>query len=165
MKKVTRHTTLVLMLIILAATTSSCGFMDVEHKQLQQPETVYRAASLSIVELADSVRPAEESVFEKNLSELLLKAGFEFNQPSDLTISYTFTTYEPGNRFLRWLTAGISGSGTLEIAVEYQDSDGQSIAKTSTNIVIKGGKFGGDFKTAIKTAAEKIAEHTVSHFQ
>ena len=124
--------------------------------------------SVSIIEGQSTVlvpiEVAEE--FKEELSAVLFNEG-DFVRGEDLTVTYRFLQYDPGDQFIRWFWGGIgeAGQGSMTIEAVFSDSSGGSLAKIQSEGEIGSGFFGGDFSFAIEKAAGEIGEYTLTNFK
>ncbi|HUA55172.1 MAG TPA: DUF4410 domain-containing protein [Candidatus Sulfotelmatobacter sp.] len=82
---------------------------------------------------------------------------------ADLTLTYRFTNYDPGNRFLRYLAPGL-GVGTLTVNTTYTDRSGKTVATIVSEGEVQQGLFGGDFDQAVDQAVRSVASYTLGTF-
>ena len=115
-----------------------------------------------------AVPPDVKTDFANKLNQYLYdqeEGGFQ--KGPELTISYRFIQYDPGNQFTRWFWGGIgnAGEGSLTIEAKYFDSTNKELATVNVEGRIGSGVFGGALSDAVNKAAEKVAEYTKTNFR
>ena len=119
---------------------------------------------------ADNHRVLVPADIKKTLHQVLkqglIKAGI-FSKDGDLTLDYTFVSYDSGNRFARffWEGLGNAGEGSMVIRVKYFDGQGAQITEIETEGRIGSGFFGGSLHDAALRAADDIVDFTIKNFK
>jgi hypothetical protein len=135
---------------------------------IKPPEEQVRVVFVQAKEGVSPV-PVPEDVkadFAEKLSKYLYsERGFQ-NGP-ELTISYRFIQYDPGNQFTRWFWGGLgnAGEGSLTVEAKYLDPNNKEIATINSEGRIGSGVFGGTLSQAVDKAAEKVADYTKANFK
>lgn len=114
-----------------------------------------------------AVPPAVKTDFANKLNQYLYEEEGGFQKGPELTISYRFIQYDPGNQFTRWFSGGIgnAGEGSLTVEAKYFDSTNKELATVNVEGRIGSGVFGGALSDAVNKAAEKVAEYTKINFR
>lgn len=135
---------------------------------LEAPKARKTYSSVDIVSNNPTVDvPADVTrVFEGELRNELFGEG-PFSAGEQLRLLYTFVSHEEGNRLARWFWGGIGNSGeaSVTIMVVYTNNGGEELAKTQVEGRIDSGFLGGSVDTAIKKAAQDVAEYTIKNFR
>lgn len=154
----------VLSAVMLLFTLTAC--LSVKQSVISETNLQIKTSSIEIVEDSSSMKIAENSLFEESLYKNLSKSGFSKNNENKLKIQYKFVEYDKGNRALRVFTGILGpGKGKLIVEIRYFDNKNTLIAATSTEAVMRGGFWGGNFKDAVVEASEKISQYTVKNFK
>jgi len=154
----------VLSAVMLLFTLTAC--LSVKQNVIDETNVKFKTTSVEIVEDSSSLKISENAIFEENLYKNLAKSGFSKNNENRLKIQYKFVEYDKGNRALRIFTGILGpGKGKLIVEIRYFDNKNTIIAATSTEAVMRGGFWGGNFKDAVIEASEKISQYTVKNFK
>ena len=96
------------------------------------------------------------------------KAFYEkgvFKRGDKLTVKYGFMTYDKGSQAARYFLGGLGGGeAKMVIGAEFYDADGNLLAKIQSSGWLNGGIFGGSSSSAVKKAAEEIANYAKANF-
>ena len=113
------------------------------------------------------VPPDVKTDFANKLNQYLYEEEGGFQKGRELTISYRFIQYDPGNQFTRWFWGGMgnAGEGSLTVEAKYFDSTNKELATVNVEGRIGSGVFGGALSDAVNKAAEKVAEYTKTNFR
>ena len=134
---------------------------------MEPPTSKKSVASVELVQGKSTVEVPEEVVktLETKVAEFLYKEG-GYTKGPELTITYRFLPYNPGNQFNRWFWGGIgnAGQGSLTVEAIYTDSSQQQCGKIQCEGIISSGLFGGDFSFAVEKVANEISEYTKKNF-
>lgn len=153
-----------LILVLSIAVLTGCTGAG-RSKVLKPAEAETRFSSLTISEADSSIDipPHLKTYFHERLSKLLYKK-YKFLEGEDLRLTYSFTRYEPGNRFVRFLIGGIlapSAAGVLYVDVKFIDREGTELS----TIQVKGTVAGfASTLVAARYAASETAYYTDQNF-
>jgi hypothetical protein len=114
-----------------------------------------------------AVPPDVKTDFANKLNQYLYEEEGGFQKGRELTISYRFIQYDPGNQFTRWFWGGMgnAGEGSLTVEAKYFDPTNKELATVNVEGRIGSGVFGGALSDAVNKAAEKVAEYTKTNFR
>jgi hypothetical protein len=154
------------LLLIAGLMLASCGVGRA--MVIKPPDEQLRVVFVQAKEGISPVAVPEDvkTDFGGKLNEHLYgKGGFQAGP--ELTISYRFIQYDPGNQFTRWFWGGIgnAGEGSLTVEAKYLDPTNKEIATINAEGRIGSGVFGGALSQAVDKAAEKVAEYTKTNFR
>jgi hypothetical protein len=159
MKKILNVSFLFISLLILNGCGSSRTLDAQISPEYQRGE---KYSSINITQDEHSVIVPQEGIkhFRNSLMQNL-EDDVGFKKGNDLTIKYKFISYNEGNRFERWFTGGLMGSGKASLIVEasFVNKKGIEIGKVKTQGKIGGGFLGGSVDHALENAAEEISRY------
>lgn len=156
-------------LIVVLATGLAVAACGAGKTMVMEPGTeAVKAASVELHEGKSTVAcpPAVVALFRSRLEAQLYKAG-GFTRGDDLSLTYQFVQYNPGDQFARWFWGGIgnAGEGSITVQAVYTDKSGKQVSKILSEGKIGSGAFGGSMDFAIQKAAEEIAQYTLTTFK
>ncbi|MBD3795943.1 MAG: DUF4410 domain-containing protein [Epsilonproteobacteria bacterium] len=124
----------------------------------------YSSYNIQEVIIANNVPFEQREYFKTKLDGLIFKQFA--NKGNDLSIKYSFITYNEGNQFARYMLGGIGGAGKGELVVkaEFFDLSNQKIGEIQSKGEIAVGLFGGSFKGTLDKVAEEISNYTVQNY-
>lgn len=129
----------------------------------------YKSAYILVEHQDAKVNTSTDSLtyFENTLKDNLYFEDNAFYKGPGLTLSYQFIRFEEGDRFKRFVTAGISDNaeGNLIIETTFLTPKGKEVGKIETHAYIRGGLLGGSVKEALEKAAKEIAEYAKLSFK
>ena len=129
-------------------------------------ESTFRSPTVALVYGGATVQAQDEGVTE--LKEYMEKAFFEkglFSKGDGLTVKYGFMTYDEGSQAARYFLGGIGGGeAKMVVGAEFYDKSGKLLAKIQSEGRLNGGFFGGDSSSAIKKAAQEVADYAKANF-
>ena len=152
-------------LIVIAVALSACA--GGKTTVMKPPTEKFTVASVEVVEQTTTVEvPAEvRNDFQILLNDKLFdKDGFA--KGNELKLTYTFVQFEPGNRATRYVLGGWGsmGKGYITILARFHDASDREIATIRAKSEIDTRVMGGSLNSALKKAAEEIAQYTKSNF-
>ena len=102
--------------------------------------------------------------FEERLRLKVAAGGMK--EGADLAIEYRVLFLDGGHRGYRFIWFGLAnvGEGILEVEVLYKDAGGKRLARIQAQGTIRGGLLGGSFQTAVREAADRVAQYTLLWF-
>ena len=144
-------------LVALAVFASGCG--SSRTSVYEGNKTNYKSSSM-VIQVDTNKQGAQIDAkyrieFEQTLRQSLLNKGFR--DGNGLIVKYWFSEADEGSRAARYFVGFGTGTGKLQIVVEYYDSNGNKLSATSNEGTVSGGTFGGNFSEAIKNATDAIA--------
>lgn len=123
----------------------------------QTVDLVYGGATVSAEDegVTELKRYMEEAFYEKGL----------FSRGAGLTVKYGFMTYDEGSQAARYFLGMIGGGeAKMVVGAEFYDTNGNLLARIQSEGRLNGGFFGGDASSAVKKAAQEIANYAAANF-
>ena len=136
--------------MVIAPNTTAC--------KAKQVTLSYENATVQVEDecVAELKRYMEDEFFGK---EALFTRG------EQLTVKYGFMTFDEGSQAARYFLSGLGGGeAKMVVGAEFFDAQGNSLAKIQSEGRLGGGFFGGDAGSAIKKAAQEIADYAEATF-
>lgn len=132
-----------------------------------QPNTSnFRSNQVNLVYGGATVAAEDKGVTE--LKQHMETAFFEkglFQRGNRLTVKYGFMTYDEGSQAARYFLGGIGGGeAKMVVGAEFYDESGTLLARIQSEGRLSGGFFGGDAGSAIKKAAQEVADYAAANF-
>jgi uncharacterized protein DUF4410 len=166
MKNMRNSARILLVVVTIGLTVAACGAGKTMVME-PGPEKV-TAASVELHEGDSTVNcpPAVVALFRSKLEAQLYKPG-AFTQGNDLSLTYQFVQYNPGDQFTRWFFGGLgnAGEGSITVQAVYTDKGGRQVGKIMSEGKIGSGAFGGSMDLAIQKSAEEVAQYTLTTFK
>jgi hypothetical protein len=151
---------------ILAISFSGCSSSSTTVLQPNSKLGQIKYANCNIQEviIANNVPVEQREYFKAKLDQLILK-NFP-NKGNDLSIKYSFITYNEGSQFTRYMLGGLGGAGKGELVVkaEFYDLQNQKVGEIQSKGEIGAGFFGGSFKGTLDKVAEEISNYTIQNY-
>lgn len=94
--------------------------------------------------------------FSETLRKELEKRGYTLGE--DLTISFNFLSFDPGNRALRYFVGFGQGKASSQIITTLKDKEGSNLGTIDTMASMSMGFFGGGDDEPIHNAARDVAK-------
>ncbi len=166
MTDVRRGASILLVVLATGLTLAACG---AGKTMVMEPGTeAVKASSVALREGASTVNcpPSVVALFRSRLEAQLYKPG-GFTQGDDVSLTYQFVQYNPGDQFTRWFFGGLgnAGEGSITVQAVFADKSGKQLSKIMSEGKIGSGAFGGSMDFAIQKAAEEIAQYTLTTFK
>jgi hypothetical protein len=162
-----RKSALILLVVVTSGlTAAACG---AGKTMVMEPGTeVVKAGSIMLQEGKSTVNcpPAVVALFRSKLEAQLYKPG-GFTQGDELSLTYQFVQYNPGDQFTRWFFGGLgnAGEGSITVQAIYTDRAGKPVGKIMSEGKIGSGAFGGSIDFAVQKAAEEVVQYTLTTFR
>ncbi len=156
----------IILICVATLFVSACGagtttIIDAYNGPQMNLETASIVSADTMVDVPDEL----QKFFKEAMDEQFFEKGL-FTRGTGLKVEYTFTQFEAGNRFSRYMLGGIGNAGeaSLTVKVEFFDSDGNKLSAINVGGKIGSGMFGGSVKEAMTKAAKEAAEYGVVSF-
>lgn len=151
-------------IVALSLLGCSSSSTMVLHPNKQLATANYQNYMIKEVVIANNVPQKQRAYFQQKLQSLITKKGF--HQGKDLTLKYSFLTYNEGNRFSRYMLGGLGGAGKgeLVVKVEYYNRRGKKVGEIQSKGELGAGVFGGSFQGTLDKVAEEISEYTLKNY-
>jgi hypothetical protein len=115
---------------------------------------------------AQRMTPEQIDEFKVIINECLRKGGISAVSPENKSVSSIsgeITTYDPGNRALRYFIWFGAGTGTLKSSWSLKDENGAILGSCEIDGSISMGGFGGDFGEVIEKAGRQLVKFLNGH--
>lgn len=121
-------------------------------------ELVYEGGTVNVPDQATAE-------LKRYMDEAFFKKTGMFARGSGITVKYGFMSFDEGSRAARYFLGPIGGGeAKMVIGAEFFDTQGNSLAKIQSEGRLSGGLLGGDSSSAIKKAAEEVANYAKANF-
>lgn len=152
------------LLIVVLAVVTGCGTSG-RTIILTAPDTKTVSPSIEVREgKSTAAVPADvKAAFVKYLDWALYEKR-KFSKGNGLTLVFRFIQFNPGNRFIRWLSSGLGGHGTIAVEAKFYDGRKKLLANIQVHTSIRGGGFGGSVTTLGESAADDLAKYVIKTF-
>jgi hypothetical protein len=134
--------------------------------EARKPNAVQKVTTIQAVQEkgTTAIPPNISTRFQSLLEEALYEEN-QFGKGSELTVKWTITASDEGNRVVRYW-AGLFGAGKAKIKVsaKFFDRKGHEVGAIESEGHISMGAFGGSYKSAMSVCADAIAKYATRNF-